>query len=935
MFKLFTRIFFALVCGLVLSLWVLQNTPSVKEFVSTKIIQFLEKDWAAHIDTESVKVNFFTFSLWFKNGKITPADEKKYAWQFEQCRVQLSMLDFIFKRKLSLNLIFNNIKASAIYTDKKPDLLTHIQGIFTPKDLDFKIKLTSVTFNNIDLIVNVPGADGSTAHTLDLHFPGSLAVYRQKPKELGWAGKATISGASLLYDQKPFVHQVAGDVSFARNSVDKMMQGTVALTTKSQLLDTSKVYTINGSWNSDTQSFVLANQTGDVHLTTTLSSLDHIAVQGKIPLQSACHCYSYINDKPLEPSFIPQGSCLLDLTLHKRDNTYTPQGLIAIQKLAFGNYAADQVVFSIKDFNQQNIRANVDVILSPEYHFGGTIVWDWLKEMGTISLGNMDHLSMSQFISLSAYAHMSIQPHGLSARAFFDTHGLSKGTYHCNVIDQSNDKLHTYKGAFVWDNNNLGFLGKAGKGLYNIKAGLTPHPHVTECIYTVGDHDVVSMKSSAQDPLVLEGSVRWSFVRLWLNKNMRRLVFNKNCVFNVSINQHNYMNLHGALKLTHGQFFIPDFHNLIHDLQCTYAINFPQRQITVDDLGVTLSQGTITCPRATVLLGADYGITMIHAPLAVSNLFVNWKREFYASIYGTLLINKIPTNEYPLLSGNIVLRKSLLKNAFFLNQAHGTALDPSGPLRLFAAIPVDLDLKVMTEKPIKTKLPTLEALVSLDVAIRNKAGNGLYSAPKIVGNVTLDNGFIRLFRNKLRLEYGKIQLVAGSINDPLIDIVAKNRIGKYLVTLQISGSQQKPTIQLESMPDLGEEQILGLLLAGSEHVTLQEGLPSMLLSNLDTLLFDKKKHSKTALLVDKLSKTFKYIQISPNFSDDPNQSKLKGSVSVNLNDQLRAQIQKNFDLQSEFSAQLEYSLSDDINLKVIKDQCGELGSEVEMRLKLG
>ena len=83
-----------------------------------------------------------------------------------------------------------------------------------------------------------------------------------------------------------------------------------------------------------------------------------------------------------------------------------------------------------------------------------------------------------------------------------------------------------------------------------------------------------------------------------------------------------------------------------------------------------------------------------------------------------------------------------------------------------------------------------------------------------------------------------------------------------------------------------------------------------------------------------ISKTLKYIQITPDFSDKTKLGGLKGSISVNLNDQLRAKVQKSFNLQKDFSAQLEYFLSDDINVKLVKDHHGELGSEIELRLKL-
>ena len=89
-----------------------------------------------------------------------------------------------------------------------------------------------------------------------------------------------------------------------------------------------------------------------------------------------------------------------------------------------------------------------------------------------------------------------------------------------------------------------------------------------------------------------------------------------------------------------------------------------------------------------------------------------------------------------------------------------------------------------------------------------------------------------------------------------------------------------------------------------------------------------------ASLIQKLTKPLRYVQITPNFTDLSGRSGIKGTVSVDLNDQFHAQIQKNFNLQDDFSFYLQYMLSDDISLRAVKDQRGEVGSEVEVRLKL-
>ena len=152
--------------------------------------------------------------------------------------------------------------------------------------------------------------------------------------------------------------------------------------------------------------------------------------------------------------------------------------------------------------------------------------------------------------------------------------------------------------------------------------------------------------------------------------------------------------------------------------------------------------------------------------------------------------------------------------------------------------------------------------------------------------------------------------------------------------MQASGSLQKPTILVESTPELTEEQVLSLLLSGSENYKLQTDLLAMVEQNLyNVILGSKKILPESNNLLHKITKPLKYIQISPDFTDQSARGGIKGTININVNDQVKAQIQKNFNLQDDFSAQLEYMLSDDINVRAIKDQRGELGAEVELRVK--
>ena len=209
-----------------------------------------------------------------------------------------------------------------------------------------------------------------------------------------------------------------------------------------------------------------------------------------------------------------------------------------------------------------------------------------------------------------------------------------------------------------------------------------------------------------------------------------------------------------------------------------------------------------------------------------------------------------------------------------------------------------------------------------------------FAWPQITGEIDLQKGYLNFLRHKLYVHHGKIQFIPGQINEPIIDLVAQNRIKKYLISLQASGSLQQPNIILESYPELSEEQILALLMSGSENASFQSDLPAIFMQNLNELIMGSKDVlPKGADFIRKITLPFKYIQITPNFTNQAGYGGIKGIVSIDLNNQIHAQVQKNFNLQEDFAFQIEYLLTDDINVKFVRDQSGEIGSEVEVRFK--
>ena len=77
----------------------------------------------------------------------------------------------------------------------------------------------------------------------------------------------------------------------------------------------------------------------------------------------------------------------------------------------------------------------------------------------------------------------------------------------------------------------------------------------------------------------------------------------------------------------------------------------------------------------------------------------------------------------------------------------------------------------------------------------------------------------------------------------------------------------------------------------------------------------------------------KHIHLVPSFTDQTGRGGLRGAVEIEVNDRWRALIQKNFSLTEDTRFEVEYSLSDDVTLRGIRDERRDLGGVVEMRWK--
>jgi Uncharacterized protein conserved in bacteria len=220
---------------------------------------------------------------------------------------------------------------------------------------------------------------------------------------------------------------------------------------------------------------------------------------------------------------------------------------------------------------------------------------------------------------------------------------------------------------------------------------------------------------------------------------------------------------------------------------------------------------------------------------------------------------------------------------------------------------------------------------NLDLVIKNKIFD-----PQLSGKIDFISGTLAFPYKPLNITKGSMYFLQHQSSDPLIELVASNKINKYNVTMYVSGSLQNYNISFDSSPTLSEEQIIALLIAGSAQESLNVIAPAIIMQSVKDSLFGsgESKFLGNHNYLGKILKPFKNVRLVPSFVDQTGRGGLRGTLEVDLGERARASVQKNFSLSEDTRFDLEYSLSDDVTVRGVRRENGDIGGEVEMRWKL-
>ena len=890
--KIFLRLFFVFLISLIPVVWVIQNDRRVQLLIQNKVVEILQKEWKSKIQVESSDVNLFTGNILLRNGIVQAINSLDFEWKFKIAKIRFSRLDYIFKNKMVLKIEFENIKAQTVLKKSELVITDHLKNVLSPSTI-FDVDLKSVGIKNlsVDVFYNCPFQKKLKKFFLDL--PGNF-VFKKKEKDGGlvWEGELFLEKGKGFFQDKLFLQNLKGEIHFLQNDL-----GTY-LNAKKEFDFLSEHYFLDARIDKD---LLINIKSHGFAVKVAPAKQNDLSLTGTIPFKLVTDVINFYQQENVINSDF-KGGCNFDLTLN---SSHCAQGNVEIK--------TEDLEFMGKGFY------NLD------------------KQIGRIFLSN------SKDIIITQNGSWVINPQHLGMDFNLDQNLSVTGKYKLILTNKTSVRNYLYEGNYFFKDKYLNLSGKRANSSYLLQVELGSQINLHKFLYTKGGEKLITIlpqKKNSKD-FVLIGKIRYSFIKDFLPAGLGKNLLGKSAILFFRLDQQNNGYFSGVARLGGGKLFVLGNYNPIEKLGFDFDLDVLTKKIILTNLKIDFFKGKICAPKTVINLTQSSEIESVYVPIEVDDVLLNWKKDFYALIYGNLLISKKlildqPTKSGIKISGDLVLKRSLLKGDFFSQNGGNDIFESYFISDLITQNNniVEFDINLINEKPTKIKTSFLQTDANLDLKLHAFFANSRIQKPQISGNIDLQKGELSFLKHKLYVRYGKIQFSPNQISDSLVDLFAENKIKKYFVNLQVAGSLLQPTITMQASPELREEEILALLIAGSEDASLQTELPTFLIQNLNDLILSNKNLSdKTSGFLRKIIIPFKYVQITPDFTNQ-SASGLKGTVSIDLNKQIHAQIQKNFNLQDDLAFQVEYFLTDNINFKMVKDQSGELGGQVEVRLKL-
>ncbi len=896
---LFFKIIFTLILGAVGSLWYLSHNERCKNLVQQKVVLALERECGVSFSGKLSSLSFIKPALVFTDVTCRPILEpQQWCLSVQELTLSLSMIKLLIKRSFFISVDASSVTLFSQVKEGSVCFVQSVQKIFA-KPATVSVHLDSCSCSSWKAHLEEEQGKWKAS------WGGDVQVVREAT---GYKAALILLQGEAQFDQKVPVSQLTGTVELMM-SFGKTPDLTVNLGAHLPLvLGAHERCYLTGRWAGKEGQFSCVSDQGSFSCKTISVALEkegpRVNVEGDVSLATCMQAVRF----PYTQQVFGRCSFGLQGTIGG-----TLSGTVSLQEGRLAGWMVEHATTSFV-MNPAGVEGTFSYHQQTE-QLQGNWAWSNARQQLVFELANTTPFTLfaTQWYLPGGKTHCKGQ--------YYPTQG---GTFTYTVLCEhakTEERLAT-EGTITCTQDEV-----KSDGLLHLKTG-TYAVH-TAASRAQGPFSLIirDAKKEGAEPVVLverqgteiQTRLELSFIQKLLSEYAQSGMIAQGRLFMTGTWQGPH--LRGSIMLSNGIVRRPGTYNFMHGLQADFSCNILKRLLTVRNLKISLQKGVIegTCLK----VGYDPVLEGMwaHLPLTFSDCFINWKKDLYMLLSGAVIGKKSP-HEDPSIEGFVVLDKAQLKENIFSQKTQDLLLSSWGDSSAGQKISTRIALTSRSPVSVKTGQLETEAVLALELSTRE-------GEHEVEGTITLQGGAIHFPAHSLSIVKGRLIFVREHPQDPFIELVAQARIKKYLVTLSIGGTGQDPHLLFDSVPALSEEQIMMLLLSGSEEESFNIAAPALIMRNMEKIIFGSSYRSRH----DSWLEPLKRIRFVPRFTDQTGRGGFKGALEIEVSKKLRAMIEKNFSLTEDVAYEVEYLLTDDVSLRASCDERGDLGGEIEMRFK--
>ena len=893
------KIILSLLLGFCCAIALLQRDARFKHATERALARLCAEEFDFRLTGRVVAVNLFVPSIELENVQGRPLAGDAWSWQTQKYSLSSSWLAVLFQGALPLSFAMCNYRAHTYMGKNGPAIADHFQKLFAPVDLQMPVYLKSliITDGQVTVEDNERQVQVCTAwQSRTRYVRNTLRTHVQLADGLcTYAGvtAANQAGCNLFID-------VIDPDNRAQTFVTVDGACTVPL------LPGEQRCSFVGSWqDGKTRVRVSTNDRSIV--------IDPISVKADGTFK-CCVTGSLDLLRFLLPGCAVHGVGAVCVHADLNAPNWGVRATFDCADLTLPMGVCKKVALSCKSDAQA---WSGDITIEPED--GVRIAGSWSYDL---SARLMD--ARARLCTLWKCAGWCLEPGALQADFSCNQEGVGEGSWSCTVCRRDTDDTVSGDARISLSSELASMTGTFAETPFVVLCQRDQQPCLIEGYYGLREDPLLTMQANAQAG-TWRVSADFQLLEKLLPPYIRSEVTGQGALQIEGVCQDDGGRAH--VHLADACYKIPKMHNYVRSFDADVEFDASERKIICSDVRCDLHRGSIRMSRGVFSFADDWSLQFLHVPFLFEKTFVRWQQNLFAVLSGRVVF----CGDHERLDGRgmVIIDRAQLKGNPLAPEVQRKMVVGPWHTPWLPNMQVGMDLHIGSRYPVHIKTAFLDAKARVDV---HAAGD--VQDPNVLGSIELVSGCFQFPYRALHITSGRLYFAPHQPDDPLIDLTAQGGIKKYRIIMRIEGSVSQPRITFESSPSLTQEQIIALLLAGSEVSSLQAAVPSLVMHNLEQVLFGAEQtESAVRARLHNLFKPLKYIRLVPSFADQTGRGGLRAGIEVDIGDRLHGLIQKNFSLPEDIRLEVNYMLTDDVSVRAIRDERGDLGAELEMRWK--